>query len=253
MSIRLLADETSIAWQRTSTLGPFNIVNIDLCGHVGNESPLVDTSLYNAVARIVSAQAHPGHVWSLFLTTRIGKDDFDAGAWSKVVKTLKSNIADCIGFSEELYAAFESVPDVLEDRQGWTEREFFEVSSTAIAKWLLKLVDAHGGALELSSVFSYRINPGSGFDDMVSLAFRVKQPYRIVADPTGLSTLVSPPMNECERAKPMPGIIATAINVDTKLQGDPDLAVLCLDEAAALMQQARYDVEEYRRWVEDAP
>ncbi len=49
---RLLANTTSIAWKRAVDLGPFDVINLDLCDSVATDRPAAG-SIYDAMQRLM--------------------------------------------------------------------------------------------------------------------------------------------------------------------------------------------------------
>lgn len=70
---RQLVNEDSIAWQKTLDLGPYDVVNLDLCDGFGAKAPgKINKTYYNAVSKLLAVQARKKTPWLLLLTTRVG-------------------------------------------------------------------------------------------------------------------------------------------------------------------------------------
>ena len=53
---RRIGNPNSIAWSRTRQLGPFDVVNIDLCDGLASDSPQSDETVYKALAQLITIQ-----------------------------------------------------------------------------------------------------------------------------------------------------------------------------------------------------
>ena len=97
----LVANPSSMAWRKTRDLGPYDIINLDLCDGFGAHQPgALDNTHYNAVNRLLSLQAKSKHPWLLFLTTRTGKQDIHDELLQKFHDKYKQNLADCNAFRQ---------------------------------------------------------------------------------------------------------------------------------------------------------
>jgi len=99
--IRRLSNPSSIGNQTARSLGPFDVVNLDLCDGFGKQEPgIVDDSHYNALAQILSIQLLNPNPWLLFLTTRVGHADVHAELLRKFQDIYERNLTDIQAFRD---------------------------------------------------------------------------------------------------------------------------------------------------------
>ena len=244
---RRIGNPDSIAWNRTQQLGPFDVVNIDLCDGLASDPPQNDESVYKALDQLMAFQARNSNPWLLLIATRIGRGMFDEDAEQRLICHFRKNVDHCDGFAAECYRLLES--DVASiDPATCSEADLVNLMTVAIGKWLSALVKAHAPSrVELASVQAYRINPAAAQEDMVSLALRV-EPV-IAALPDALSP--APPISEdeCKTAMAILRRSANRLNVDTILEQQRDLREELTRETERLLVKARYEKESYREWL----
>ena len=140
---RRIGNLDSIAWSRTRRLGPFDVVNIDLCDGLASDPPQNDGSIYQALSQLMALQARNPNPWLLLVTTRIGHGTFDADAEKRLIGLFRENIANCEGFAEAWGQLFES--DVASiDPATCSEADLLNLMPVAIGKWLSALMQIHG-------------------------------------------------------------------------------------------------------------
>ena len=244
---RRIGNPNSIAWSRTRQLGPFDVVNIDLCDGLGSDAPQNDESVYKALDRLMALQARNSHPWLLLIATRIGQGMFDADAEEQIIDRFRENVANCDGFAEACDELLESDVETI-DPSTCSEADLLILMVAAIGKWLSALVQAHGRSrVELASTQGYRVNPAADREDLVSLAIRV-EPI-IAASPNALSPTVPVPEDECTTAKAILKRSASRRDVDTILEQQPELREELIDETRRLLADARYPIDDYLAWL----
>ena len=245
---RRISDRDSIAWSRTRRLGPFDVVNIDLCDGLASDPPQTDGSIYEALAQLTALQARNPDPWLLLVTTRIGRGMFDADAEQRLVDIFHENVASCEGFVEACEQLLES--DVRSiDPATCSEADLINLMTVAVGKWLSALVQAHGPSrVELASTHGYRIDPDAVREDLVSLAFRFNPV--VAASPDALSPTAPASVDECATAKGILKRSARRLDVDTILEQQPEVLEELIGETERLLADARYEVAGYRPWLE---
>ena len=244
---RRIGIEDSMAWSRTCDLGPFDVVNIDLCDGLGSDSPQNDGSIYNALAQLMALQARYSNPWLLLITTRMGRGMFDAGVEALLMNRFRSNVRTCEGFSKACEDFLESDVNYI-DPATCSETDLLTLMTTAIGKWLSALVQVHGPSrVELVNTYGYRVNPIANQEDLVSLAFRFDPVF--AAAPDALSPTPPAPVDECETAKAILKRSVGRLDVDNFLERQPDLHEELIGETEQLLANARYDVNGYRTWL----
>ena len=244
---RRIGNPRSIAWDHTRRLGPFDIVNIDLCDGLGSEPPHDDGSIYRALAQLTAFQARNPNPWLLLVSTRIGAQMFDAEAEQRLFSRFRENVKNCEGFAEACKQLLESDARSIEPAT-CSKTDLLIVMPTAIGKWLSALAQSSPpDRVELASAHGYRINPVSAQEDLVTLAFRF-HPV-ITAPPDPLSPTAVTYVDECESAKAILKRAARRLDVDAILEKQPDLDEELTRETERLLKSARYDVADYRAWL----
>ena len=244
---RRIGDPDSIAWSRTRRLGPFDVVNIDLCDGLGSDPPQNDGSIYDALARLMALQARNSNPWLLLITTRIGRGMFDADAEQLLIGHFHENVANCEGFAKVCEQLLES--DVRSiDPATCSQRDLLNLMTAAIGKWLSALVQAQApSGVQLASTHGYRIDRLAGGEDLVSLALRF-DPV-IAAPPDAFAPTPPTPVDECTTAKSILKRSGHRLDVDSILEQQPDLNEELIGESERLLEEARYDVAGYREWL----
>ena len=244
---RLVGNENSLAWSHTRQLGPFDVVNIDLCDGLASDEPQNDGSIYNALARLMAFQARNSNPWLLLITTRIGRGMFDADAEQQLISHFRENVANCEGFAEACEQLLESDVESI-DPATCSEVDLLNLMIVAIGKWLSKLVQSQAPSrVELVSTQGYRVDPVAAQEDLVSLALRFEPVIAAPAD--ALSPTAPTPVDECAIAKAILRRSKSRLNVDKILEQQPDLLETLTNETAQLLALARYDGEAYRQWL----
>ena len=244
---RLVGNETSIAWSRARQLGPFDVVNIDLCDGVASDVPQNDGTIYNALARLMALQARNSNPWLLLITTRIGRGMFDADAEHRLISHFRENVANCEGFAEACEQLLETDAESI-DPATCSESDLLNLMIVSISKWLSKLVQYQAPSrVELASTQGYRVDPTAAQEDLVSLALRFEPVIEASAD--ALSPTGPAPVDECAIAMAILRRLNRRLDIDNILDQQPDLLEELVGETERLLKLARYDVAGYRKWL----
>ena len=244
---RRISNPNSIAWSRTRQLGPFDIINIDLCDGLASDPPRNDESFYNALAQLVAYQARNPNPWLLLITTRMGRGLFDLDAEQQLIGRIHDNVANCEGFAEACNELLESDAKSV-NQATWSESDFLILMIAAIGKWLSALVQAQGPSrVKLANTFGYRVDPVATQEDLVSFALRF-DPV-IAASPDALSPSAPTPEDECATAKAILRRSAQRVNVDSILEQQCDMREELISETEQLLADARYEIANYRAWL----
>ena len=244
---RRIGNPDSIAWSRTLQLGPFDVVNIDLCDGLASDPPQNAESVYKALDQLMALQGRNPNPWLLLVTTRIGYGVFDADAEERLMSLFHRNVNTCEGFAEACEQILESNVKSI-DPATCSEADLLNLMTVAIGKWLSALVQAHGPSrVELASTHGYRVNPVATQEDLVSFALRVEPVF--VASPDALSPTAPAPEDECTTAKAILRRSARRLDVDTILEQRRDMCEELIGETERLLADARYEVADYRPWL----
>jgi hypothetical protein len=244
---RRLSNHKSIAWTRALALGPFDVVNVDLCDGVASDAPYLEESMYRALAQLTALQARNHAAWLLLITTRVARTMFDAVAEASLVELFRANVARCPdGFVDACSHLLESDPTTI-DPAACSEVDYLNLMIVALGKWLASLVQTHGAhKVELASTHAYHVDPGSPCEDLVSIAMRFTPIIVAPPDPLAPQPTV---VDECETAVQVAKRASARKNLDDLLAGDSELYEALVAETEALLAAARYDVAGYRAWL----
>ena len=244
---RRIGNPKSIAWSRTRQIGPFDVVNIDLCDGLASDPPQSDESVYKALAQLMAFQVRNPNPWLLLVSTRIRHGMFDADAEKQLVDLFHKNVNTCEGFAEACEQLLELDAKSI-DPATCSEADLLKLMTVAIGKWLSALVQVHAPSrVELASTHGYRVDPVAAQEDLISLALRV-EPV-ITTSPDALSPTAPTPEDECMTAKAILRRSAHRLDVDTILEQQTDLHEELIGETERLLADARYEVEGYRAWL----
>ena len=252
-NICLLANENSLAWQRALQFGPFDVIIFDLCDGFATHQPgSLDNNHYNAVSRLMALQAGKKQPWLLFLTTRTGLQDINAEVLSALIEKYRRNLIECDSFQEKSSANFGIANDVELFQAVQTPDGHLSVFLVALCKWMIGLGVGQQPPFKVSvtSTLGYRVLPEATHNDLVSIAFRFDPTFAVAPDPMGIAKVVSSRPSECQLATATVGRIKNRKCVDTILRDDPAVMSSMVDATAELLALARYDVDEYRTWLQ---
>lgn len=94
-----VANQDSIAFQKARQLGPYDVMNLDLCDGFGAQAPGTrDNSYYEAVNSLLTIQARNVNPWLLLLTTRADRPNVNAEVLQTLLGKYVSNLAQCAPF-----------------------------------------------------------------------------------------------------------------------------------------------------------
>ena len=244
---RSIGNQRSMAWTQTKALGPFDIVNLDLCDGLASDPPKRDDSIYDALAQLIAIQARNLNPWLLLVTTRIGHGKFDAQAEEAIFEHFSNNVEKCEGFAEACEECLNFDARSI-DPATCSENALLDLMIVAIGKWLAVLMQSQGPSrVELVSTYGYRINPAADQEDLVSFALRF-EPV-IAAPPNPLSPTAPNPVDECATAMAILKRSTCRQNVDTILEQNQQTRERSINETKRLLKQARYEVADYCAWL----
>jgi hypothetical protein len=248
----LVAKENSIACRKMRELGPYDVINLDLCDGFGAQPPAVDGSYYEAVRALLTLQARSKTAWLLLLTTRVDKPNIDAQVLQVLLKKYIENLASCARFREASSEKFAIETEEALTAATATADGLLSVFLTALCKWFLGLALAHQPpiSLELRSVVGYRVINGAIHEDLFSLALRFTPTFVPPGDPLGLANRPAAAPDECTISTRVLKRVANRVDADKKLDDDGDLHRSMVDASAELLALARYDVEAYKTWLQ---
>jgi len=251
---RRVADQASIAWRSARDLGPYHVINLDLCDGFGLHAPSqLENTHYTAVNNLLTLQARSKDPWLLLLTTRAGKEHIHTEVLERLLNKYAENLAGCLPFRDASTEIFTISSELILREVVRHSDGLLKVFLVGLCKWLVGLAVSHNPPMkvEVRSVIGYRIETHAEQEDLVSLAIRFTPTLIPVKDSVGLasqSVQVQMP-DECDLAVKALRRIAKRKNADTILASDPVLLDEMVAATASLLELARYDVSAYREWL----
>jgi len=249
----MISNTSSLAWRKVNQFGPFDVVNLDLCGGFCSDPPNgLNGGYYQAVHQLLSLQARRSQPWLFLLTTRTDGDNVDLEVFAKLVKKYSDNLTDHEDFrrsSEEIFA----ITQEFLDAGDYPDKARLAVLLVGISKWLIAnaLGQNPRTIVKLESVMGYRVIRDSELEDMISLAFLFKPTTLGCIDPIGLSSAEPESQDECALAVRALKKVGVRKDLDA-LFLDPtkeDMRNTLISETEVLLSSARYDIEQYRSWL----
>lgn len=248
--IRSISDTGSIAWAKVEKFGPFNVINLDLCGSVAAKAGgLFNDNYYNAISQLMAIQARQKNPWLFLLTTRVGGNHVHKDTLARLREKYSRNLKDCRPFKDESSSCFKIADETSLTAAMATAVGLHSVFLTGLGKWLLALALGHHMSVEVKSVLGYRILKDTETTDMVSLAFKFS-PHPVPGkDPLKLAMTKIVLPNECALSVDLVKGVAAHVDVDALLAKDDKLLEHVTLRMAELLEAARYDVGKYIDWA----
>ncbi len=248
-----LADGSSVAWSRAKKLGPFDVINIDLCdGFAIHQPGTLDNNHYNAVSKLMALQAGKKQPWLLFLTTRTGISDINHEVLTKLIERYRRNLAECVSFKERSEMDFRIATDYDLSQAVQTSKGHLSVFLVALCKWMIGIGVGQQPPFKVSvtSTLGYRVSPKATHNDLVSIAFRFDPTFAAAPDPMEIARVEDARPSECQLATAMVRRVKNLKCVDAILRDDHATNDCMVEATAELLALARYDIAEFRAWVQ---
>ena len=247
-----IANDRSIAWRKALDLGPYDVINLDLCDGFGAQAPnTLEETHYDAVNKLMSLQARSSSPWLLLLTTRAGRQHVHPHVLEKLIGQYLDNLATCPPFKEKSRVFFEIEDEAALKAAAATTTGVLPVFLCGLCKWLVGIALEYQPptSMEARSVIGYRVDYGAEHEDLISLAVRFTPTFEPAEDPIGLAKSSTTALNECALAVQALNRIANRKDVDRILREDAKLNTQMVDAMADLLELARYDTAAYRDWL----
>jgi hypothetical protein len=248
----LLAKENSLACKRTRELGPYDVVNLDLCDGFGahRPTPTPTTSYYDAVSAILALQARSKTPWLLLLTTRADKANIDTDVLKTLLQKYVENLESCAPFRDASREQFALETELAIRKAAATPTVCFDFPDRSLqvatrsgagipAARSARTAERHWVSCQWS--FNARrpdLACSSVYTDVVP-----------AKDPLGLAKGPVTAPNECTLSSHIVRRVAKRIDADKRLREDDALNQSMIEGTAQLLALARYNVEEYRKWA----
>lgn len=232
---------------------PFDVINIDACDHLAYCPKGRSHNMFDALQALLAHQMRAHSPWMLFITTRAHPDLLGQpglvfqDAISQNLRVVDSpfgaSLAECLNADAARFAS------ELTSVWGTHDTRFLKLYSVGLGKFLLQFFHAQPNLpanVELASVYAYCVHGDQ--PDMLALAFRITPDApRVFAPSVGGVTVV--PSLEPERASKVAKQAAKLQDLDHAITTDADLCAEAVSGTAALLESAKYDITEWRRWL----
>jgi hypothetical protein len=249
----LVADQNSIAFGKACEIGPYDVINLDLCDGFASQAPgMIDKGYYAAVGRLMALQARYKSPWLLLLTTRADKSNIDDQVLQKLLSKYIDNLTQCVPFREASKLHFDIETAEAARSATGTPHGLLPVFLTGLSKWFVGLALEHQTSVELRSVFGYRVNKGAVNEDLTSLALKFTPKFAPANDPLGFANQTVVVLDEGTLATRALKRVAKRIDADKKLADDAGLSQAMAAATEHLLGLARYDIAAYRLWLKTA-
>jgi len=250
-----VANQESIAFVKVRQLGPYDVINLDLCDGFSAQAPgTLDNNYYDAVRSLLALQARTMNPWLLLLTTRADRPNIDEEVLQKLLEKYISNLSECAPFRDASREHFDIETEEALVAAVGESAGLLPIFLTGLCKWFVGLALQHQppNSVELRSVFGYRVDTGAEHENLISLAFKFTPTFIPAADPLGIANQPVVSLDEGKLATRALKRVAKRIDADKKLTEDAVLRQSMIDATAHLLGLARYDVEAYKVWLQTA-
>lgn len=250
-----IANPDSVAYDRSIKMGPYDVINIDLCDGFGiRPVGSFEGSHFNALSQLMSLQARRSKPWLLFLTTRCGPQHVDETVLRRLKDIYLHNLNNCTAFNDKSLEKYAANNGLTLDATLTNDGNLSDIFLISLSKWITSLAvrQIPPSTLELKSVVGYRVDPAVSHCDLVSLAIKIKPTVLPAADRTGLATNRHVGVDECKIAVQVFERVNKLVDADKVLADNPATMDDMVSESSALLEEARYDVSKYGDWARDA-
>jgi len=254
---QMVAKPSSQAYRYVKQLGPFHVINLDLCDSLFPNKETDIEACYDGLHAIAAYQMKEmATPWLLFITTEVAPREVNPYQFDKLCKPTKTNLQH-ESFRDAL-ATLVPIESLRSEQQVdltlLNEKQLIDLFGVAIGKALLSFCSSAGATwkLEMRVSHSYSINPEKRVS-MMSFAFQFTPISRPPQDATGISTLTlnhPAPFDEVELAIKLVTSVQRITDVDTLLESDAMLRESLVTSSADLLESAGYDRDAYVQWVE---
>jgi len=242
----------SSAWNDSRKMGPFDIINIDLCDGFAKQ-PLsgFKQTHYNTLSTLMTLQSRRIQPWLLMLTTRTDSEGVDSNVFQRLKSLYDKNLEECTIFGHASNEYF-SV-NTLESLEGYCKNElgFSNIFIISLCKWILGIaLDQNPPSkMALKNAFGYKVFAKSTCPNLVSIAIEITPTFSTSVDRLGLVTNTPETIDECTLATRILKRVNKQLDVDKILEEDTEMMSAMITSTSALLNQARYDITNFENWV----
>lgn len=261
-NLGVLKDVNSVGFKYVYDHGPFDVINLDLCGAI---SCVNYPDNHQVMLNLCEYQInHSREKWLLFLTTRAEYEQVNVDHLPHYLKCLKKNaeahdtfrlrLLDISRWDVSRYTADATAAHILD---GCRNKEFVKLFAAGFSKWLLQLLDStnNSWSVEMLNSCWYRVEDNqtaTSFPNMLSLVFLFSPVNMPIQDASGLAN-PNPQTIIDEKALAMRILEQTEnlFDVDREMDSDSSVWQQFVDESAVLLRAARYATDQYAQWAEE--
>lgn len=252
-SIENIGRPDTIASSNFNDRGPFDIINLDVCGGIlhGETTPLL-----NAIRYVLTSQAAQENPWLLFVTTTAICSQIADEVVQKFFSTITSNCERVASFQNNLASAATkhglTVEQATQKPCDLDQMGFVKFFSLAFGKWLLASLGSNTppAVLSLHSVYCFR-NTDRPEPEMLSFAYVITPLDVGGVDPSGL-TGPSSPHHRPEYVECAVELIEDSLDgmrdLDEVWDDDPDLKKMVVEECERLFRIIGVDDDGIQLW-----
>ncbi len=254
-SVEKLASDTSIAREIFQRVGPFDVINLDICDSV--LSSVGSGSYFDTLSQLCDLQLRCGRVtpWLVFLSTRAVRSQLEATAKKKLLQCILGNLEGSASFGEllskKLALEATAIRKELKNEELLEHPALVTALGVGLGKWLLKLTMSANPKVTVRLLQSYSYRVETAHPDMLSLAFKFEPIIESRRDASRLAASAKKTTNvtEIELASELIESVASIQDVDQLLADNTQLFQRVLRQSGEILASARYDIDAYRRWV----
>jgi len=247
-----IAGEKSLAWTKSSDMGPFDVINIDLCDSIAKAGVTeFEEDHYKTLNRLMMLQSFRKKPWLLFLTTRTNKNSINEQVFDTLKRVYLDNLNKCKGFSDKSTENFYVSNEV--DLNDYCNKEngFSNIFLMGLSKWILGIGVNHNpqSGVEIKNIMGYKVNADANHPDLVSIALQINPIMVAPVDKIGLAHKTAELIDECSKAVEMLDKLASQEDIDQLLKSNTETNNLMIQHSSELLKKARYDTTNYEGWV----
>ena len=250
-----IAAPGSNAASRLESMLPFDVINLDACNHLSYVRGGRQTSLFDALARIIEHQLRATRPWLLFITTRVATDFLVGAARDAFDAAIAANLLAAEGFGLQLCETLDIKLDRLDDEllRIWSGdgKPLLQLFAVSLGKHILSFIHAQPNfraRVELASIYCYAVRKGP--PDMLALALRITPGRMRLAQP---GQTIAPAPIEPADALQIARRAAKIANLDDEIAKDGALLLRARLETEKLLMINSYDITAYRVWLSEHP
>jgi len=247
-----IANRDSVAYSRSVKMGPYDVINIDLCDGFGIH-PIGNFggNHFDALSQLMALQARRPTPWLLLLTTRTGAQHIDPGVLEQLKSIYLANLEKCEIFFEKSSEEFSITDRTSLEFTTSDDGKLSDIFLISLSKWVASLAMSQSppATLELKSVIGYKVDHKVSHQDLVSLAIKVTPTMIPQRDKSGLASQTHIPLDECKVAVQVFDRIGKQVNADGVLSANAEIMSQMISETTVLLEEARYEISEYESWA----